>query len=178
MHSLLPLPHYFPYGHQVLLMEPNHLARAEAEALLKEYSYIVTVCSDAAEAAAHLTQQHAVDVLLLNAKCLQQRSCEITTLIAAAKHLPLVLMSETSDPSQVMLGIRLGSVDFLEMPLSPLKLKNLWQHTVSTTVCLCLFLKGKGSSRAHAHSYTGTSPDWPCQAADKLFGSPRGSARM
>ena len=29
-----------------------------------------------------------------------------------------------------MKGIELGAVDFLEMPISPLKLRNIWQHVV------------------------------------------------
>ena len=53
-------------------------------------------------------------------------------LLASAKFggLPLVLMGASSGPDEVMKGIELGAVDFLEMPISPLKLRNIWQHVV------------------------------------------------
>ena len=44
--------------------------------------------------------------------------------------MPLVLMSSTSGPDEVMKGIELGAVDFLETPVSQLKLRNIWQHVV------------------------------------------------
>ncbi len=47
---------------------------------------------------------------------------------------PLVLMSEESDESQVLSGIKLGACDFLDKPLSTLKLKNVWQHVVRRKV--------------------------------------------
>lgn len=41
-----------------------------------------------------------------------------------------MLMSDSSNKSDVLRGIELGAVDFLEKPLSSLKLKNIWQHVV------------------------------------------------
>ncbi len=42
----------------------------------------------------------------------------------------LVLMSASAAPAAVMEGIELGAVDFLEKPVSPHKLRNIWQHVV------------------------------------------------
>ncbi|KIY91602.1 hypothetical protein MNEG_16363, partial [Monoraphidium neglectum] len=49
---------------------------------------------------------------------------------AAAAGVPLVLMGAGCAPGDVVRGVRLGAADFLERPLSGLKLRNLWQHTV------------------------------------------------
>lgn len=43
---------------------------------------------------------------------------------------PLVLMGENSTQQQMVTGLKLGAVDFLEKPISMLKLRNIWQHTV------------------------------------------------
>ncbi len=49
---------------------------------------------------------------------------------ARARSLPLVLMSDSGSTGEVMKGIELGAVDYLEKPVSPLKLRNIWQHVV------------------------------------------------
>lgn len=43
---------------------------------------------------------------------------------------PVVLMAEGASTADVMRAVKLGAVDFLEKPLSLLKLKNIWQHSV------------------------------------------------
>lgn len=51
----------------------------------------------------------------------------------ALQGLPLVLMADggsTGNTGDVWKGIELGAVDFLERPLSLLKLQNIWQHVV------------------------------------------------
>jgi DNA-binding response OmpR family regulator len=47
-----------------------------------------------------------------------------------ASNLPLVIMGENTSQDLKIAGIRVGAVDFLEKPLSLLKLRNIWQHTV------------------------------------------------
>ena len=42
----------------------------------------------------------------------------------------MVIMGENSTQEQKMAGIKVGAVDFMEKPLSALKLRNVWQHTV------------------------------------------------
>jgi DNA-binding response OmpR family regulator len=49
---------------------------------------------------------------------------------ARARNLPLVLMSATGGAGEVMKGIELGAVDYLEKPVSLPKLRNIWQHVV------------------------------------------------
>ncbi|GLC35579.1 hypothetical protein PLESTB_000191300 [Pleodorina starrii] len=121
----------FPRDLHVLLLDPDFKARQEAESQLRENHYAVTPCSCSVEAAAFLANpENSCDVLLADVRCLQQKSAEHTAVVQAAKTIPLVLMSESSAPNEVMLGIKLGAVDFLEKPLSPLKLKNIWQHSV------------------------------------------------
>ena len=43
---------------------------------------------------------------------------------------PVVLMSDCGATVDVMRAVQLGAVDFLDKPLSLLKLKNIWQHSV------------------------------------------------
>ena len=68
----------------------------------------------------------------LQARCLEVTAAASQQLLASAKSggLPLVLMGASSGPDEVMKGIELGAVDFLDMPISPLKLRNIWQHVV------------------------------------------------
>ena len=49
---------------------------------------------------------------------------------ARARNLPLVLMSASGGAGEVMKGIELGAVDYLEKPVSLDKLRNIWQHVV------------------------------------------------
>lgn len=50
--------------------------------------------------------------------------------VDAFEQVPVVLMSEGGVTDDVMRAVRLGAVDFLDKPLSVLKLKNIWQHSV------------------------------------------------
>lgn len=121
----------FPNGLRVLLLDIDLRAKQEAETQLKECGYLVTCCSSSAEAAAFLSNpEKSFDVLLADVKILSQKTSENSALVAASRTLPLILTSDTSEHNEVMLGIKLGAVDFLEKPLSLLKLRNIWQHTV------------------------------------------------
>ncbi|KXZ49302.1 hypothetical protein GPECTOR_22g896 [Gonium pectorale] len=121
----------FPRDLHILLLDPDYKARQEAEAQLRENHYSVTPCSSSVEAAAFLANpENSCDIVLADVRCLQQKSAELSAVVYAAKSIPLVLMSDSGAPSEVMLGIKLGAVDFLDKPLSPLKLKNIWQHLV------------------------------------------------
>ena len=51
-------------------------------------------------------------------------------LLHSSRELPCILMAADPQPSDIYQGIQLGAVDFLAKPLSPLKLRNIWQHTV------------------------------------------------
>eukprot|EP00198_Chlamydomonas_reinhardtii_P004407 XP_001693743.1 predicted protein [Chlamydomonas reinhardtii] len=139
----------FPSDLSVLLLDPDFKARQEVEAQLKENNYAVTPCSCSFEAAAHLqdADKH-FDLLLADVRCMQQQSAEHKAVVQAAKSIPLVLMSESGAPNEVMLGIKLGAVDFLEKPLSPLKLKNIWQHLVRRM----LSASAKAEKKAAAHT--------------------------
>jgi len=106
-------------------------ARQEAEAQMKDCSYSPVMCSTSAEAVTCLASPDvSYDVLLVDVRCLAEKSPENAAILAAAKTLPLVLMSDSSSPGDVMAGIKQGAVDFLEKPLHMQKLRNIWQHTV------------------------------------------------
>lgn len=50
--------------------------------------------------------------------------------IDAFEDTPVVLMAAGAGTPDVLRAVRLGAVDFLDKPLSLLKLKNIWQHSV------------------------------------------------
>ncbi|GIL51081.1 hypothetical protein Vafri_7170 [Volvox africanus] len=169
MHQLPGLSHRpnFPRDLHVLLLDPDFKARQEAELQLRENHYSVTSCSCSLEAATFLANlENSCDVLLVDVRCLQQKSPEHAAVIQAAKSIPLVLMSESGAPNEVMLGIKLGAVDFLEKPLSPLKLKNIWQHSVrrmlsSSAAAQPLLKKGTAASGTASPEHSGSQGGGP-----------------
>ena len=48
---------------------------------------------------------------------------------------PVILMSECSTTGDVLRAVKLGAVDWLDKPLSVLKLRNIWQHSVRKVGC-------------------------------------------
>lgn len=56
-------------------------------------------------------------------------------LLRKASDLPLVITSGDATQEQKLASVRVGAVDVLDKPLSSLKLRNIWQHTVRK-VCL------------------------------------------
>lgn len=56
--------------------------------------------------------------------------CVGRAFIVAFASTPVVLMSEGGTTEDVMRAVQLGAVDFLDKPLSLLRLKNIWQHSV------------------------------------------------
>lgn len=65
--------------------------------------------------------------LHVQAKSVAQES---PAFVNAVNGLPLVLMSEGGSANEVWKSIELGAVEYLEKPLSQLKLRNIWQHVV------------------------------------------------
>lgn len=63
----------------------------------------------------------------MQAKTVAQES---PAFVNALNGLPLVLMSEGGSANEVWKSIELGAVEYLEKPLSLLKLRNIWQHVV------------------------------------------------
>lgn len=55
---------------------------------------------------------------------------ESPAFVKALNGLPLVLMSEACSATEVLKSIELGAVEYIEKPLSLLKLRNIWQHVV------------------------------------------------
>ena len=66
----------------------------------------------------------------MQAQTISRGAPDCSLFLSTVKGLPLVLMSGSSNKADVLRGIELGAVDFLEKPLSSLKLKNIWQHVV------------------------------------------------
>jgi len=121
----------FPKGLAVLVVDCELTDGLEAETQLKECGYAPTRCASTREAVAKLGQPGVdFDVMMVEVQCLQGRSPDNTALLAAAKSVPMVLMSSMCSPADVIMGIKRGAVDFLEKPLHLQKLRNIWQHVV------------------------------------------------
>ena len=65
---------------------------------------------------------------------------EGASFVNALDGMPLILMSEGGSANEVWKSIQLGAVEYLEKPLSQLKLRNIWQHVVRKVCLLTLFL--------------------------------------
>jgi DNA-binding response OmpR family regulator len=154
----------FPNGLRVLLIEPDTSGRQAIQEMLTQCNYAVTPCTSATEAVLQLTKlPNGFDVILAEAKALNPRIKDSTSVKQRARSTPLLLMALNPSPEEVLLGIKLGAVDFLEKPLSPLKLRNIWQHTVRKMMA-DMDIKGQaesgqrksgGCSTALLHCYSG-----------------------
>ncbi|GAX75017.1 hypothetical protein CEUSTIGMA_g2463.t1 [Chlamydomonas eustigma] len=122
----------FPKGLKVLVLEESSSRAMEAETLLLDCGFYPIICLTAADATKHLVQSSGVpDIMLIEVACLEKRSHETAIILTAAKTLPLVLMATNLCPKEIVSGItKRGAVDFMEKPLHPQKLKNIWQHVV------------------------------------------------
>ena len=66
----------------------------------------------------------------LQARLAAPEEAKGTEFVEAFEDTPVVLMSENAGLEDVMRAVKMGAVDFLDKPLSLLKLKNIWQHSV------------------------------------------------
>lgn len=125
----------FPSGLQVLLVEADEQSRHTVSQQLKELSYIGTWCCNIAEAVKVLASTSGrFDIILAEANTVAGES---PAFVNALNGMPLVLMSEGGSATKVWKSIELGAVEYLEKPLSTLKLRNIWQHVVRKMVQGC-----------------------------------------
>lgn len=144
----------FPAGLQVLLVEADKQSREKVSKQLKHLSYAGTCCSTTAEAASILSNgSNQFDIVLAEAKAVAKES---PAFVHSLNGLPLVLMSEGGSASEVWKSIELGAAEYLEKPLSTLKLRNIWQHVVRKMMHGCeqedSSCKLSGRDSAHASS--------------------------
>ncbi|CAD7697312.1 unnamed protein product [Ostreobium quekettii] len=119
----------FPQGLKVLLIVSEERAREEVAEQLNDCAYEVTAFASIEQACGCLANT-AYDTVLAEAGDLRRRKGDAEQLVRSKGGVPLILMSESEAPCDVLQGIKLGAVDFLKRPLSPLKLRNIWQHAV------------------------------------------------
>ncbi|KAL4427905.1 hypothetical protein ABPG75_001994 [Micractinium tetrahymenae] len=122
----------FPRGLQVLLVDEAGACGASALALQSpELDYCVsTVTSVAAAQQCFAGGAVAYDAVVCEYALLSPATAPAFFRSAAALHAPVVLMGEAPSPEAVLQGVRWGAADFLEKPLSMLKLRNLWTHKI------------------------------------------------
>jgi len=86
----------------------------------------------------HQANTAASPTHLFRGCCLQAKAVakESPAFVHSLNGLPLVLMSEGGSASEVWKSIELGAAEYLEKPLSTLKLRNIWQHVVRKVVLI------------------------------------------
>lgn len=126
------LPPTFPKGLRVLLVDGDHTRPAiEAQLRQPELQYVVTSCGNSTEALGFSrAAARSFDVVLAESKLVASDEVTGRAFVDAFEDVPVVLMSEGGATDEVMRAVTLGAVDFLDKPLSVLKLKNIWQHSV------------------------------------------------
>jgi CheY-like chemotaxis protein len=147
-HSTTNLPLGFPKGLHVLVVdEEDKLHGIEAQLRQPELQYNVTCAQNAMEALELLryatngqgtrgqfcSNNLAVcvyDIILADSRVVAMEDSTGKAFIDACEDVPVVLMAEQGCPKDVLRSVKLGAVDFLDKPLSMLKLKNIWQHCV------------------------------------------------
>ncbi|EOA16386.1 hypothetical protein CARUB_v10004540mg [Capsella rubella] len=126
----------FPKGLKVLLLlngdddGGDGFSAAETRSMLESADYIVTTFTDETE---------ALSALFKNPESFHIALAEVNTnaekegfkfLEAAKDILPTIMISTDHCIATTMKCIALGAVEFLQKPLTPEKLKNIWQHVV------------------------------------------------
>jgi CheY-like chemotaxis protein len=150
----------FPEGLRVLLLE-SAASSSNTSALLQGFKYEVMAVEELSGALDALRRNssssgsccsRAFDVVLADSQLLAgdaQRA-----LLRAAQPLPVVLMGgERCSAAEILEAVEAGAADVLDRPLSQLKLRNLWQHTVRMMMCADISNSGgscQGSPRAAA----------------------------
>jgi DNA-binding response OmpR family regulator len=127
----------FPEGLRVLLLE-SAASSSSTSALLQGLKYEVMVVGELSGALAALKRNssssgscfsRAFDVVLADSQLLAGEGQ--LQLLHAAQPLPVVLMGgESCSAAEMLAAVEAGAADVLDRPLSQLKLRNLWQHTV------------------------------------------------
>lgn len=142
--DLLPMERpRFPEGLRVLLLE-SAASSSNTTALLQGLKYEVMAVGELSGALAALRRNsssgsgsccsRAFDVVLADSQLLAGDGQLL--LLRGAQPLPVVLMGgERCSAAEVLAAVEAGAADVLDRPLSQLKLRNLWQHTVRMMMC-------------------------------------------
>ncbi|KAJ4899965.1 Two-component response regulator-like APRR2 [Raphanus sativus] len=122
----------FPKGLRVLLLHGcgNAISAAETRSKLESMDYIVTTFTDESEAlSAVFKSQESFHIAIIEVNTSAEDE-SIKFLEVSKGLLPTIMISDDHCITTTMKCIALGAVEFLQKPLSPEKLKNIWQHVV------------------------------------------------
>ncbi|KAL1200670.1 Two-component response regulator-like APRR2 [Cardamine amara subsp. amara] len=126
----------FPKGLKVLLLldggdgDGDGFSATETRSKLESLDYIVTTFTDETEAlSAVFKNPESFHIAIVEVNTSAENKC-FKFLEAAKDILPTIMISTDHCITTTMKCIALGAVEFLQKPLSPEKLKNIWQHVV------------------------------------------------
>ncbi|KAF8077118.1 hypothetical protein N665_1061s0019 [Sinapis alba] len=121
----------FPKGLRVLLLDGGDgISAAETRSKLESMDYIVTTFTDETEAlSAVIKSPESFHIAIVEVNRSDENE-SFKFLEAAKELLPTIMISNDHCITTTMKCIALGAVEFLQKPLSPEKLKNIWQHVV------------------------------------------------
>ncbi|KAG7620907.1 CheY-like superfamily [Arabidopsis suecica] len=126
----------FPKGLKVLLLlngcdsDGDGSSAAETRSELESMDYIVTTFTDETEALSAVVKNPESFHIAIVEVNMSAESESFKFLEAAKDVLPTIMISTDHCITSTMKCIALGAVEFLQKPLSPEKLKNIWQHVV------------------------------------------------
>jgi CheY-like chemotaxis protein len=120
-----------------VLLVDEQCASIEQQLTQPDLGYVATCAHNAMEALELLRYANGkfsksvhYDIILADARLVAMEDATGKAFIDACEGVPVVLMAEQGNAKDVMRSVQLGAVDFLDKPLSTLKLKNIWQHCV------------------------------------------------
>ncbi|CAH8306413.1 unnamed protein product [Eruca vesicaria subsp. sativa] len=121
----------FPKGLRVLLLDGGDgVSTVETRSELESMDYIVTTFTDETEAlSAVIKSPESFHIAIVEVNSSDENE-SFKFLEAAKDLLPTIMISNDHCITTTMKCIALGAVEFLQKPLSPEKLKNIWQHVV------------------------------------------------
>lgn len=138
----------FPEGLELVLIDDSDDEHTMQQ--LTSLKYNVRRLSSITAAVTALSHLSA-DLILADVSLVGDHAGEAAKeLFTAARQIPVVLMGSKCSSAQIFCAVNHGAADFLEKPLSQLKLRNIWQHTVRMMMKSCKLKSASQSPDATA----------------------------
>lgn len=132
--SIKSFPPSFPSGLRVLIADGNKKNLLHLEKIVRGCAYVPITTTSINEAIKKLQAKNRnIDVVLIETK-LAQVVAKREQWIRITKTLPVVLMTEKSEKSEVLLAMRCGAVEVIQKPCDTYMIKKIWHHVARMRV--------------------------------------------
>lgn len=127
-------PPSFPSGLRVLIADGNKKNLLHLEKIVRGCTYVPITTTSINEAIKKLQAKNRnIDVVLIETK-LAQVVAKREQWIRITKTVPVVLMTEKSEKSEVLLAMRCGAVEVIQKPCDTYMIKKIWHHVARMRV--------------------------------------------